>query len=65
MDQMTKFKFVRHIPTQCCCPLEADGVTVIICGARLTPKVDGKVFWEYTDKYVEKVIKPSDPFINH
>lgn len=54
-------QFVRHIPSQCCYPLEADGKTVIICGARLTPKVDGK-FWEYVDRYIEKVTQPSDPF---
>lgn len=58
-------KFVRHIPSQCCYPLEPDGKTVIICGASLQPKIDGKIFWEYTDKYVKKVVVPSDPYANH
>lgn len=55
-------QFVRHIPSQCCYPLEADGKTVIICGAHLTPKIDGKIFWEYVDRYIEKIAQPSDPF---
>lgn len=58
-------KIVRHIPSQCCYYTEEDGVTVVICGARLTPEIDGKIFWEYVDHYIEKVIKPSDPYINH
>jgi hypothetical protein len=44
--------------------LEADGKTVIICGAHLTPKIDGK-FWEYVDRYIEKIAQPSDPFGGH
>lgn len=55
-------KIVRHIPTQCCFYTEEDGETVIICGAHLTPKIDGKIFWEYVDEFVEKEIKPSDPY---
>ena len=55
-------KFVRHIPTQCCYPLEDDDKTVIICGAHMTPEVDGKIFWEYVDAYVEKIVVPVDPF---
>jgi hypothetical protein len=62
---MAKVQYVRHIPTQCCYPLEEDGKTVIICGAKLTPEIDGKIFWEYTDSYVEKIIKPVDPYANH
>lgn len=58
-------KYVMHIPTGCCYPLEPDGKTVIICGACLTPEIDGKVFWRYTDKFVEKVPTPSDPYANH
>ena len=58
-------KYVKHIPTQCCYPLEADGKTIIICGAPIVPKVDGKVFWEYVDEYTEKIVKPSDPYANH
>lgn len=58
-------KYVRHIPTQCCYKLEDDGKTVIICGAHLTPKIDGKIFWEYVDEYVEKVVVASDPYANH
>ena len=57
-------KFVRHISTQCCYPLEDDGKTVIICGAHLTPEIDNK-FWEYVDKDVEKVVVASDPYANH
>lgn len=59
----TEKKYVRHIPTGCCFPLEADGKTVIICGACLTPEIDGKIFWEYTNEYVEKVIVPTDQFV--
>lgn len=58
-------KIVRHIPTKCCYYTEDDGETVIICGARLTPKIDGKIFWEYMDKFVEKEIKPNDPYAIH
>lgn len=58
-------KFVKHIPSQCCFPLEDDGVSVYICGARLQPKIDGKIFWEYVDTYIHKIIKPSDPYANH
>lgn len=57
-----EYKYLRHIPTQCCYPLEPDGKTIIICGAQLTPEVDGKIFWEYTNEYTEKVIKPTDMF---
>ena len=57
-------KIVRHIPTQCCYYTEDDGKTVIIAGAKLTPAIDGKIFWEYVDKFEEKVIKPSDPYHN-
>ena len=58
-------QYVVHIPTGCCYPLEPEGKTVIICGAHLTPKIDGKVFWRYSDVFVEKIVKPSDPFANH
>ena len=54
-------RFIRHIPSGCCYPLEEDNKTVIICGAYLTPNIDGKVFWEYTDKYEQKVLTPSNP----
>lgn len=63
---MTNSKnFVQHIPTDCCYPLEPDGKTVIICGAHITPKIDGEVFWRYIDKFVEKVVTPSDPYSKH
>ena len=55
-------KYLKHIPTQCCYPLEEDGKTIVICGARLQPNVDGKIFWEYTDTYIEKIATPSDPY---
>lgn len=58
-------KYVRHIPTDCYFPLEEDGKTVIICGARLTPEIDGTTFWEYSDEYKEKIIVPSDPYAAH
>ena len=58
-------KYIKHIPTQCCYELEADGKTIEICGCRIQPKIDGKVFWEYTDEYVEKVVVPVDPFACH
>lgn len=61
---INKQKFVRHIPSQTCYPLEEDGKTVIICGAHLTPEIDGKIFWEYVDKFIPKEIKPSNPFHN-
>ena len=51
--------FVRHIPTQCCYPLEQDG-TVNICGVIITPKI-GDGFWEYSEGYIEKKIVPVDP----
>lgn len=57
-----KYKYLKHIPTQCCYSLEPDGKTVIISGARITPKVDGKIFWEYTNEYIEKVVVPTDMF---
>ena len=59
------YKYVVHIPTNTCHKLEEDGKTVIICGAHLTPKIDGKIFWRYTDEYFEKEVKPSDPMANH
>lgn len=55
-------KYVKHIPTQCCYPLKEDGKTIEICGALLQPVVDGKIFWEYTEEYTEKVIEPTDPY---
>ena len=58
-------KYLRHIPSQCCYPLEPDGKTIIICGAHLTPEVDGKIFWEYTDEYIEKTPQPNDPYHNN
>ena len=61
----TNQKFVRHIPTRCCYPLEDDGKTVIIAGTYLTPKIDGEVFWEYVDRYIPKIVVPSDPYANH
>jgi hypothetical protein len=54
-----EYKYLKHIPTQCCYPLEPDGKTIIICGAKLTPVVDGKIFWEYTNEFVEKIPQPS------
>ena len=57
-----KHKYVLHIPSGCCYPLEPNGKTVIICGTQLEPKIDGEIFWKYIDEYVEKVAKPSDPF---
>ena len=58
-------KYIKHIPTQCCYKLEADGKTIEICGCRMQPEVDGKIFWEYTDEYVEKVVTPSDPYARY
>lgn len=57
-------KIVRHIPTQCCYYTEEDGKTVIICGAHLTPEIDGKIFWEYVDKFEEKKPQPPNPCYN-
>jgi hypothetical protein len=37
----------------------------MICGCDLKPKIDGKIFWEYVDEYIEKVAQPSDPYANH
>ena len=54
-------KIVRHITTDCCFYTEEDGKTVIICGVRLTPELDGK-FWEEVDKFIEKEIVPSNPY---
>lgn len=54
-------KIVRHIPSQCCYYTEEDGKTVIICGAHLTPEIDGK-FWEYTEEFIEKKVERVDPF---
>ena len=55
-------EYVVHIPTGCCYKLEPDGKTVIICGAHLTPTVDGEVFWKYSDVYFEKEVVPSNPY---
>ena len=60
-----KPKYIVHIPSGCCYPLEADGKTVIICGAELQPTVDGEIFWRYSDEYFEKEIIPSDPYAGH
>lgn len=57
-------QFVRHMNTGCCYPLEADGKTVIICGAHLTPDIDGKM-WAYADRYEAKEVHISDPYANH
>lgn len=46
-------KIVRHITTDCCYYTEEDGKTVVICGAHLTPELDGK-FWEEVSEYKEK-----------
>ena len=59
-----EYKYLRHIPTQCCYEILDDG-TIDICGARIQPEVDGKIFWEYTDKYEEKVVVPSNPYAKH
>lgn len=58
-------KYLKHIPTQCCYKLEPDGKTINFCGCIIQPKVDGKIFWEYTDTYVEKIPVPSDPYANY
>jgi hypothetical protein len=58
-------QYIKHIPTQCCYELGPDGKTIEICDCRMQPVVDGKIFWEYTDEYIEKVIAPSDPYANH
>ena len=57
-------RFVRHIPTQCCYAIEEDG-SVLVGNCTITPKIDGKIFWEYVDAYVPKTITPSDPYANH
>lgn len=54
-------KIVRHIPTQCCYYTEEDGKTVVICGAHLTPELDGK-FWEEVSEFIIKEITPNDPY---
>lgn len=54
-------KFVCHIPSGCCYPLEDDGKTITTCGASLTPTIDG-IVWKYTDKFTYKEIKPVNPF---
>ena len=61
-DLFNSQTFVKHIPSGCCYPLEEDGKTVIICGANLTPKIDGEIFWEYVDTYTHKEVKPSNQF---
>lgn len=55
-------KFVQHIPTQCCYPLELDGKTIMICGAPVVPEIDDK-FWRYVDHYIHKAIVPVDPIL--
>lgn len=55
-------KYLKHIPTQCCYEILDEDGTIEICGARMQPKVDGEIFWEYTNEYVEKVVAPSNPF---
>lgn len=55
-------KYVIHIPTGSCYPLEPDGETVIISGVHIKPKIDGEVFWKYSDVFVKKIITPTDPF---
>ena len=62
---MMNAKYAKHIPTQCCYELKADGKTVEICGCKMQPEIDGKTFWEYSDTYVEKTVVPADPYINH
>jgi hypothetical protein len=57
-----EYKYLLHIPTQCCYPILDDKGTIEICGAKLQPKVDGKIFWQYTNEYKEKVLVPSNPF---
>ena len=56
------YKYLKHIPTQCCYKLEEDGKTIEICGCKMRPKVDGKIFWEYVDTFTEKVIVPTNPY---
>ena len=58
-------QYVIHIPTGSCYSLEPDGKTIIVAGVSIAPKIDGKVFWKYSDVYVEKIVKPSDPFAGH
>lgn len=57
-------KIIKHIPTQCCYYTEEDGETLIICGCVMKPVIDGEVFWEYTDTYIEKIPTPSNPYHN-
>ena len=64
-DCPARSKYVVHIPSGCCYKLEPDGKTVIVCGARLTPTIDGEVFWKYSDVYFEKMVVPVDPRANH
>lgn len=54
-------KIVRHIATDYYYYTEEDGKTIIICGARLTPKLDGKL-WEEVSEYKEKIITCVDPY---
>lgn len=54
--------YVVHIPTNTCHKLEPDGKTVVIAGVRITPKIDGKVFWKYSPVYFEKEVVPTNPF---
>ena len=58
-EDMSK-KIVRHITTDCCYYTEEDGKTVVICGAHLTPELDGK-FWEEVSEYKEKIVTAADP----
>ena len=58
-------QYAIHIPSGSCYPIEPDGRTIIVAGVAITPKIDGKVFWKYSDVYVEKIVKPSDPFAGH
>ena len=64
-EEPMKHKYLRHIPSGACYPLESDGKTIIIRDVCLTPEVDGKIFWEYVDEYTEKIAKPSNPYANH
>ncbi|MBO5711427.1 MAG: hypothetical protein J6R47_01180 [Acholeplasmatales bacterium] len=57
----TEQRFIRHIPSKTCYPLEPDGETVIICGCILKPIIDGDIFWEYVDSYYYKPPTPVDP----
>ena len=57
-----EYKYLKHIPTQCCYEILDEEGTICICGAYMKPNVDGKIFWEYTNEYIEKKIEASDPF---